>query len=158
MSQYFSSLPSSHLLASPLGQVLLKASRERRFSDVIYKGKSPWHKKDRGWRLHMSEEMVRGWCIPLVQPCSIHFALFRWKNYDNLWPDNQIESRTVTSIHILCWSIIFLSFSWYWVRMRGCGSWTLSINIEHWTLNIMLNIMVMTVWHHSIVSPQCLGW
>ena len=61
------------------------------------------------------------------------------KNYDNLWPDNQIESRTVTSIHILCWSIIFLSFSWYWVRMRGCGSWTLNTehNVEHYGYDFM---------------------
>lgn len=99
MSQYFSSLPSSHLLASPLGQVLLKASREGRFSDVIYKGKSPWHKKDRGWRLHMSEEMVRGWCIPLVQLCSIHFALFRWKNYHpKHWGDTIEWCHTVITI------------------------------------------------------------
>jgi len=38
---YFSSLPSSHLLVSPLGQVLLKASLEGSFSGEIYKGKFP---------------------------------------------------------------------------------------------------------------------
>jgi len=76
MPHYFSSLPSSHLLVSPLGQVLLKASLEGSFSSEIYKGNSERKFYD-----------------------------------DNLWPDNQIESRTVTSIHILCWSIIFLPFS-----------------------------------------------
>lgn len=99
-------------------------------------------------RTELWSQIFKEWRF--VMPCPHNSYLAEGKGNserkfydDNLWPDNQIESRTVTSIHILCWSIIFLPFSWYWVKMRGV---------------VVLNIMIMTEWHHLIVSPRCLGW
>lgn len=99
MPQYFSSLPSSHLLVSPLGQVLPKASHEGSFSDVIYKGKFPWHKKCREWRLHMNEEMVRGCCTPWFCHVASIFPFLDEKNYHpKHWGDTVEWCHSVITI------------------------------------------------------------